>query len=131
MSVNVYSLSKEGSKKVSYNFRVHEFKCEDGSDPVFIDPALVQVLQSVRNHFGRPVHINSGFRTAAHNATVKNASKYSQHLYGRAADFWVEGVGPVEVYGYLCAILPNSGGIGLYSDFVHVDTRANKSRWKG
>lgn len=130
MSVNVYSLSKEGAKKVSNNFRVREFACQDGSDPVFIDPALVQVLQSVRNHFNRAVHINSGFRTASHNKKVGGAA-YSQHLYGRAADIRVEGVGAMEVYGYICAILPNSGGVGLYSDFVHVDTRTDKSRWNG
>ncbi len=48
------------------------------------------LLQCIREHFGKPVHITSGYRTAAHNAAV-GGSKSSQHLLGRAADFYVEG----------------------------------------
>ena len=31
-----------------------------------------------------------GYRTAAYNATVAKAAKYSQHLYGKAADIQVQ-----------------------------------------
>lgn len=128
--IAAYSKTKHGALKVSENFRVREFACNDGSDPVFICRTLPFVLQKVRDHFKKPVTINSGYRTPAYNKKVGGAEQ-SQHLYGRAADITVQGVNPQEVYDYVCALLPESGGIGLYATFVHVDTRTDKSRWKG
>ena len=92
MAIKAYSYAKDGSKALSKNFHVREFKCKDGSDPIFIDDELVALLQKIRDHFGKAVNINSAFRTASHNAKQKNASKYSQHLYGKAADIWIAGV---------------------------------------
>ena len=92
--LNAYSLRKDGNALLSRSFRVREFACRDGSDPLFVDSALVQLLQSIRDHFGAPVVITSGYRTAAHNRAVGGAP-YSQHCYGRAADIRVAGV-PVE-----------------------------------
>ena len=83
MAINAYPLAKDGTKKLSTDFKVREFRCKDGSDPIFIDSELVEVLQKIRTHFGKAVNINSAFRTASHNAKQKNASHYSQHLYGR------------------------------------------------
>ena len=129
-SVKVYSREKDGTKRLSTNFRVNEFACSDGSDPVFISPELVEVLQKIREHFGKPVTINSGFRTAAHNKSVGGAT-YSQHLYGTAADIVVKGVQPTEVAAYANTLMPNTGGIGIYNTFTHVDVRTAKSRWNG
>ena len=128
--IAAYSKSKHGNLKVSNNFRVKEFACNDGTDPVFICRTLVFILQKVRDHFKKPVTINSGYRTPIYNAKVKGAA-LSQHLYGRAADISVEGVAPQEVYDFVCALMPDMGGVGLYPTFVHIDTRAEKSRWKG
>ena len=129
-TVKVYSLSKDGNKKLSENFRVKEFACEDGSDPIFISEGLVQVLQAIRAHFGKPVHIHSGYRTPEHNAKV-GGSEHSRHLYGMAADFHVEGVEPEKVYAYADKLLKDTGGVGLYDWGVHIDVRKTKSRWKG
>ena len=85
----MYSILKNGNEKLSEHFKVREFYCRDGSDPVFIDTALVKVLEKIRTHFGKPVTITSGFRTASWNAKQKNAAKFSQHLYGKAADIQV------------------------------------------
>ena len=130
-TVKVYSKAKDGEKKISTNFRVREFACEDGSDPIFISDKLVKTLQSIRNHFGQPVTITSGFRTASHNAKTKDASEHSQHLYGLAADIQVAGVSPSDVADYAEKLLPGTGGIGRYKTFTHVDVRATKSRWNG
>ena len=92
--LNAYSRRKDGNALLSRSFRVREFACRDGSDPLFVDSALVQLLQSIRDHFGAPVVITSGYRTAAHNRAVGGAP-YSQHCYGRAPDIRVAGV-PVE-----------------------------------
>lgn len=129
-SVKVYSKAKDGAKKVSANFKVKEFACQDGSDPIFISPELVTVLQKIRTHFGRAVTINSAFRTASHNKKVGGAA-YSQHLYGMAADIVVKGVSPKIVAIYAESLLPNKGGIGIYSGFTHIDVRKTKSRWNG
>jgi uncharacterized protein YcbK (DUF882 family) len=128
-SVKVYSKSKDGTKYLSKNFRVKEFACQDGSDPIFVSPELVDVLQKIRSHFGRAVNVNSGYRTAKHNKAIKGAS-YSQHLYGTAADIAVTGVKPSDVADYAETLLPNTGGIGRYATFTHIDVRAVKARWK-
>lgn len=129
-NVKVYSKAKDGSKKLSPNFQVKEFACKDGTDPIFISPELVAVLQKIRSHFGKAVTITSAFRTAKHNKAVGGAT-YSQHLYGTAADIKVKGVTPKQVAAYAETLLPGTGGIGIYSTFVHVDVRRTKSRWKG
>ena len=138
MAIKQYSLKKDGAKQLSPAFRVREFRCRDGTDTILIDEGLVVLLQCIREHFGKPVHITSGYRTAAHNAAV-GGSKSSQHLLGRAADFYVEGVDVATVAAYAETLLPSRGGIGRYpkdakhptrkTGWVHIDTRANKSRW--
>lgn len=139
MAIKQYSLAKDGSKHLAPGFRVREFRCRDGSDAILIDEALVVLLQCIREHFGAKVHITSGYRTAAYNATLPGASKTSQHIQGRAADFWVEGVPVATVADYAEKLLPGRGGIGRYpkdaahpsrkTGWVHIDTRPNKSRW--
>lgn len=129
-TVKCYSKAKDGLKKLSDNFRVNEFACTDGSDAVFVSPELVKVLQKIRVKFGKPVHINSGYRTATKNKAVGGA-QYSQHLYGMAADIHIDGVTPKEIAAYAETLLKNTGGIGIYDSFVHVDVRNVKSRWNG
>ena len=69
-AINAYSMAKDGGKKLSANFTVKEFRCKDGTDPIFIDNALVKLLQNIRDHFGKAVTITSAYRTAAHNKAV-------------------------------------------------------------
>ena len=137
MAIKKYSLKKDGKTYLAPCFQVKEFACR-ASDTILIDDELVVLLQCIREHFGAKVHITSGYRTAAHNAAV-GGSKSSQHLLGRAADFYVEGVDVATVAAYAETLLPGRGGIGRYpkdakhptrkTGWVHVDTRANKSRW--
>lgn len=128
--VKVYSKAKEGNVKLSKNFTVKEFACSDGTDTVFISLALVNLLQKIRNHFGKAVIINSAYRTEAHNKSIGGAT-YSQHKYGLAADIHINGVTPKEIAAYVETLMPSSGGIGIYQSFVHVDVRRVKSRWNG
>ena len=128
--VKVYSKAKEGNVKLSKNFTVKEFACSDGTDTVFISLALVNLLQKIRNHFGKAVIINSAYRTEAHNKSIGGAT-YSQHKYGLAADIHINGVTPKAIAAYVETLMPSSGGIGIYKSFVHVDVRQVKSRWNG
>ena len=130
MTIRAYSKAKDGNKKLSTNFRVKEFACTDGTDPIFIDSELVTVLQKIRTHFGKSVTITSAYRTPSRNKAV-GGETYSQHLYGRAADIKVKGVSPKNVASYAEKILSNKGGIGVYDTFTHIDVRAVKARWKG
>ena len=129
-TVKVYSLAKDGSKQLSAHFKVREFACSDGSDAVFISPELVEILEKIRAHFGRPVHINSAYRTPAKNKAVGGAAQ-SQHMYGLAADITIQGVTPSQIASYAETLLPGTGGIGIYKSFCHVDVRKTKSRWNG
>ena len=135
MSIKQYSLKADGSRRLAPSFTVREFRCRDGSDVVMIDESLVVLLQCIREHFGKPITITSGYRTAAHNKSVGGA-KSSQHLLGRAADIQVACVSVEDVAAYAESLLPGWGGVGRYpvkagraKGWVHVDTRPNKSRW--
>lgn len=130
MSIKAYSKAKDGNKKVSKNFKVKEFACTDGTDPIFIDSELVEVLQKIRDHFGKSVKINSAYRTPTKNKAV-GGTAYSQHLYGKAADIVVSLQTPKKVAEYAEKLMPKKGGIGIYKNFVHIDVRATKSRWNG
>ena len=130
LTVNAYSKKKDGNSKLTQNFRVKEFACADGSDPIFISPELVSVLQNIRAHFGKPVTITSAYRTAAHNKKVGGVSD-SMHLYGAAADIKVKDVSPRQAAQYAEQLLTGKGGIGVYETFVHIDVRLTKARWNG
>lgn len=130
MALKAYSVAKDGATYISKNFRVREFRCQDGSDVVFVESDLVDILQKIRDHFGKAVTITSAFRTASHNKKVGGAT-YSQHLYGKAADIKVSGVAANVVADFAETLMPNTGGVGRYSTFTHVDVRKVKSRWNG
>ena len=69
IAIKEYSMSRDSTRQLSPNFKVREFACK-GSDVVLLDDELVVLLQCIREHFGKPVYITSGYRTAAHNAAV-------------------------------------------------------------
>lgn len=123
-----YSKKVDGEKKISKNFKVKEFACKDGSDKILLCDETVAILQAVRDYFGKPVTINSAYRTPAYNKKVGGASK-SQHVVGTACDIRVTGVPPAAVASFLEAFYP-AHGIGLYPTFVHVDSRGHKTYWK-
>ncbi|PTQ86860.1 D-Ala-D-Ala carboxypeptidase family metallohydrolase [Nitrosomonas ureae] len=49
------------------------------------------ILEPVREHFNRPVRVNSGYRSPALNAAI-HGSKMSQHMSGQAVDFEIDGI---------------------------------------
>ncbi len=135
MAIKQYSLAKDGARQLAPGFKVREFRCRDGSDAIMIDQTLVVLLQAIREHFGKPITITSGYRTAAHNKSVGGA-KSSQHLLGKAADIQVADTTVEAVAAYAESLMPDWGGVGRYpvkagrtKGWVHVDTRPNKSRW--
>lgn len=139
--IRQYSLAKDGNRKLAPSFNTREFRCRDGTDTILVDEALTVVLQCIRENFGKPVTITSGYRTEHYNNVTLPAkgiktSRNSQHLLGRAADIRVAGVSVEDVAAYAESLMPDWGGVGRYpvkagraTGWVHVDTRQNKSRW--
>lgn len=128
VSVKAYSLSKDGAKSLSKNFKVREFRCNDGSDTIFISDELVSVMQDIRDHFGRAVYITSAYRTDFYNKKV-GGSAYSYHKYGMACDFIISGIKPGAVQKYLSEKYPNKYGIGSDDGYTHIDVRKDCARW--
>lgn len=114
-----YSLAKSGlGLRLSNNFTLVEFASKDGADKVLVHPALILLVQDIRDHFKVPVHITSRYRTQTHNRNIGGASN-SRHMYGLAADIIVRGVESSLVQNY--AIKIGAGGVGRYPTFTHVD----------
>ena len=127
---------KKGERSLlAPNFRVSEFACkgEHCCDTVLVDGQLVAILQRVRDHFSKPVTVNSGYRCPVHNKAVGGASA-SFHTRGMAADIGVQGIAPAEVARFAESM--GVAGIGLYETdrdgyFVHLDTRTTPAYWYG
>ena len=126
----IVTYQKNNRTKLTANFAIYEFACKGSGccSTVKIDSELVAILQKIRDHFGKPVYLNSAYRCAKHNAAVGGSSG-SYHTKGMAADIRVEGEDPKEVAKFAESI--GVLGIGLYSNFVHVDTRKSKFFWYG
>lgn len=57
----------------------------------------IEILEPVRAHFGRPVLVNSGYRSKALNARIPGSSNTSEHTLCRAVDLEVPGVSNLDV----------------------------------
>lgn len=135
-SVMGYKTCTKGkATKLSTYFNSTEFDCHGSGccSTTLINETLVEYLQKIREHFGKPITITSGYRCATHNRNVGGATG-SRHSKGDAADIVVSGVTPAEVAKYAESI--GILGVGLYETnadghFVHIDTRTYKSFWYG
>jgi GH24 family phage-related lysozyme (muramidase) len=124
MGVQQFSKSRDGKIQLSENFKVTEIACKDNSDKILIDVTFVKThLQDIRTHFGKPVIVNSAYRTETYNRYVGGA-KNSYHMKGRAFDISIKGVSPQEIAKYAASI--GVPGIIQYNTFVHVDSRDTK-----
>ena len=124
MGVQQFSKSRDGKIQLSENFKVKEFACKDNSDKILIDVTFVKThLQDIRTHFGKPVIVNSAYRTEIYNRYVGGA-KNSYHMKGRAFDISIKGVSPQEIAKYAASI--GVPGVIQYNTFVHVDSRDTK-----
>ena len=125
----VFDYTYNPGMRLSDHFKAYEFRCHDNTRVIVLNKALLDLLETIREHYKRPVSIFSAYRTVHYNSQLKNSSPKSQHCLGNAADISVKGVAPASVYKWLNEKYPNSLGIGIYDTFVHVDVRPDKSRW--
>jgi uncharacterized protein YcbK (DUF882 family) len=133
---------------VTEHFSWQEFCCHDGAPvPEALQPEVHRlcstVLEPLRQRWGSPLVLISGYRSESYNIRVGGAL-HSQHLAGRAAD-----VAPIEraATAQLAALvetmiregaLPELGGFGVYprQGWVHLDVRNRERnaaimRWQG
>lgn len=116
-------------------FKKPEFACKCGKYcdgyPAEIDMDMVKIADQIRTKIGKPITINSGLRCKTHNSNVGGVSN-SQHLLGNAADLGCpSGCTPSQMAAIAEEIMGDTGGIGIYSWGIHIDTRSTKSRWNG
>lgn len=149
---------------VSPNFRLGQFLCKQEGERRFvvISPNLVLQLEDLLeavNDAGYPARgltVMSGFRTPAYNRAIGNTTDFSRHLWGDAADVYVDddGNGSMDDLDrngradtgdarWLASVAEKmmadtgspTGGLSVYSPtaahgpFVHVDARGALSRW--
>jgi zinc D-Ala-D-Ala carboxypeptidase len=120
-----FEIDKAGrSYKVSRNFTLGELASKDGSNIVLLHPALIIALQTIRDHVGKPIRVNSAFRSPTHNKTIGGASN-SLHTLGLAADVVIDGMTPIEVASLASDM--GLGGIKAYPTFTHIDVGRHRT----
>ena len=125
--------------KLTNNFSKSEFECKSGEEmplDVLENVKLLAIqLQKIREYVGKPIRINSAYRSEAHNEAIGGV-KTSQHILGKAADITIDTFTPDEVVSIIENMLTNEmlggfyiGGLGSYNTFTHIDIREKKARW--
>lgn len=123
-------------QKLSKSFSIEEFNSKDGAEmpPDVLEniKKLAKNLQVIRDEIGKPIKINSAYRSPAHNKAVGGV-KNSMHVKGKAADIVVTGVTPTQLAAVIFKLIEqkkiSQGGVGIYPNFVHYDIRGTKARW--
>jgi uncharacterized protein YcbK (DUF882 family) len=123
-------------QRLSKNFSLNEFASKDGAatPPDVLENlrSLAKNLQVIRDKIGKPIKINSGYRSPEHNKSVGGV-KNSMHVKGKAADITIEGLTPNQIAAVIFMLIEQKkikqGGVGIYPNFVHYDIRGTKARW--
>lgn len=128
--------------RLSKNFYLSEFIISHTAARMDIDnypgPAeitaiktlCINVLQPLRDYYGKPIRIGGGYRSPALNAIIPGASKKSQHMIGQAADIdTVHDNG--KLFEHIKNNLPFDQLIWEYGDdknpaWIHVSYRADE-----
>lgn len=102
---------------------------------IAIDPRTIDLVWELHADLGsrEPVHIVCGYRSPATNAFLhrigRHVAKQSQHMRGKAIDFFFADVPLVKIRN--SALARGVGGVGFYSGrngFLHVDS-GNVRHW--
>jgi len=114
--------------QLTANFSLAELTVTDRKMPNVPNEAEVaslrslaeMILQPLRDALGKPVRVNSAFRSEAVNRAVGGTAT-SQHRLGQAADIHVPGMTSVEVAKKIVALgLPFDQVIEEFGSWVHV-----------
>ncbi|ROO24037.1 hypothetical protein SAOR_16560 [Salinisphaera orenii MK-B5] len=152
--------------RLSPHFRLDQFLCHQQPEHwpkyVLVQPRLLDKLERLHGALaeaGFPldtITVMSGYRTPWYNADIGNTTRYSRHLFGGAADIYVDadgddrmddlnGDGTVDTRdaAWLADLVETVnaahpeliGGLSAYpanahhGPFVHIDARGYRARW--
>ena len=115
-------------------FRINEFRCHCGCQmpaevEANIEALVSNVLDPLRDEYGKPIYVNSGYRCEKHNKAVGGVPR-SQHMVGQAADISLR----LTAYGLqdelmkLVRIIVLQGRFDqliIYPTFLHVSFKRN------
>lgn len=104
-------------------FRVKEFVCR-GSGKNLIKQELIDKLDALREDFGQPIIVTSGYRSPEYNKKIGGAPN-STHMQGIAADITAR---DLDRLYELCLKHFDAVGDGRKKGFCHVDLRSDKIR---
>lgn len=108
-------------------FTLEEFDSPDApGSGAKMDFATLQMLDLARGLYGRPMVVNSGFRTVEHNAAV-GGTENSSHLRGLAADISCRNSS--DRYDMIIAFLRvGFNRVGISDTFIHIDTDTDETK---
>ncbi len=99
-------------------FKDSEFACPC-CNKIIVSAWLIHLLNKVREIYGKPIHVNSGYRCRKWNKKV-GGKKNSAHRRGTAADIRCTN----SLDRYVLIQLAYEAGfkrVGVGSDFIHLD----------
>ena len=121
--------------KLTNNFNLNEFNKHNFplTETILRNiQELAKNLQVLRDEVKKPIKITSGYRNAEFNKKIGGASQ-SRHITGQAADLKIEGYTPKQVAAIIEKLIASGkmkqGGLGIYSTWIHYDTRGTAARW--
>jgi len=86
---------------------------------------LLDILDKIREEFGKPIKITSGYRTVKHNEKVGGKEK-SSHLKGLAVDIACDN--SLDRFHLISLFIKyNITRIGVAKNFIHIDIDSDKS----
>ena len=104
-------------------FKLQEFSCK-GSGLIAVKQELIEKLDKLREEFGSPIRVTSGYRSPDHNKKI-GGHPNSTHTRGEAADITAS---DLDRLYELCCKYFKSVGDGRKKGFIHVDLREDKIR---
>ena len=123
-------------RNISRNFIVGEYAHSGNvvTDFSRIDPKLVVCLQQIRDFVGKPVRIDSGYRSFQYNEELywRRGEKptRSQHISGRATDIEIANMAGTEIAEAAIDACGPDIGIGIGPRYAHIDVRGHFAIWK-
>lgn len=111
------------------NFSKEEFDCKETGENE-MQPVFLYELQKLRDAFGRPMPINSGYRARTH-SKERHKPKGGTHTQGIACDIGTTGMSALEKR-VLIRLIHDAGcfnGLGIANSFIHIDTRKGEAFW--
>lgn len=153
--------------RIAPHFTLGQFACKQTDDfpqYLLVREQLLLKLEAIlqaanaRGYEARTLHVMSGFRTPHYNRSIGNRTDYSRHLYGGAADIFIDtdgdnrmddldgdGAATRDDARLLANIVESLqsddtsslhvGGLGIYGPaphrgpFIHIDARGYRARW--